>query len=696
MTIVQVALPIHLMHTFNYKLPYDFPVPQKGCRVLVPFGLYTCIGIVLTHRNHNIGHNIKLKYIKKILDEKSLFSDSLWSLLIWGYQYYHYPIGKVLFHALPILLRDEKQTEYFIKWQYKLRKKEKSQPKIIHRQTTQKKSLNLIKNWDFNLKISIKKTLKLHATQLNAIKTINSYQTFKVWLLVGNTGSGKTEVYLNIVEKFLSQGKQILILIPEISLILKTIEQFKKRFNIQIDVLHSSLSDTEKFIIWLRTKNGQNAIVIGTRSALFTSFLNLGLIIVYSEHNNSYKQQEGWCYHARDLAIVLAKKTDIPIVLGTETPSLESLYNVKKGKYNRLDLTNKITNKKIFGKLITLKGQPLKHGMSKLLIQSIHNHLKENGQIILFLNRRGYSATLICNQCGWIAKCLRCEKYYTVYRYTKQIRCHHCKIRKPIPIKCLLCYSHHLFPFGLGTEQLEEAIKKLFPKIPVTRIDKDTDNQVSKNKSKKNNEQNIDKPGAHIFIGTQMLTTKYHFQHVTLVALLNTDYPLFSSDYRATEKFAQIYTKMSRYAANELKTGEVILQTYYPDNPLLVTLLEKGYDAFAKKTLKERYNVFLPPYSNHIMIRSESYHNQAAKNFLQKFRENIDIQHNNYDNKFLVIGPIPALLSKRVGRFRWQLLLQHPSKSYLKKILSPVLPKIMTYPESYKVKWVIDVDPIKY
>ncbi|WP_348666434.1 replication restart helicase PriA [Arsenophonus symbiont of Ornithomya chloropus] len=692
MTIVQVALPIHLMRTFDYKLPSNFPIPKRGCRVIVPFGLYSHIGIVITHRNDTITSNLKLGYIKKILDKKSLFSDSLWLLLIWGHQYYHYPIGKVLFHALPILLRNEKKITYFPKIQCKLRKKnKKSQFKPIQEiQNKQKKSLDLIKNWHFNLNIFIKK--KLNTEQLHAIKTINSNQKFKVWLLIGSKGSGKTEVCLNVIAKILNQGKQILVLIPEISLILQTMTQFKQRLNIPIDVLHSSLSDTEKFIIWLRTKNGQNAILMGTRSALFTSFSNLGLIIVYSEDSNSYKQQEGWCYHARDLAIVLAKKENIPIILETETPSLESLYNIIKGKYDRLDLKHKTINKKIVQNLIALKGQPLQYGMSQPLIRSIRNHLKENNQIILFLNQRGYSAILICHHCGWIPKCLRCEKYYTVYRYKNQIRCHYCNTQKPMPIKCLLCYSKHLFPFGLGTEQLEEAIKKLFPKIPVTRIDKDTKTNISKKKLEKNTYE----PGTHIFIGTQILTTKYHFPYVTLVALLNADYPLFSSDYRATEKFAQFYTKISKHVANKIGAGEVILQTYYPENPLMLTLLKKGYDAFAQETLKERYNVFLPPYTSHIIIRAEGYSNQSTKTFLQKFRKNIMASHNNHDKNFLVIGPIPALLAKRVGRFRWQLLLQHPSKYYLKIMLSLILPKIMTYPECYKVKWSIDVDPIKY
>ncbi|WMY96070.1 MAG: primosomal protein N' [Arsenophonus sp.] len=690
MTIVKVALPIHIMRTFNYKVPSNFPIPKKGCRVLVPFGIYIYIGIVLTHKKNNIKNNLKLEYIKKILDEKSLFSDSLWSLLMWGYQYYHYPIGKVLFYALPIILRNEKKTTNVLKFPWKSRKKNKqSKLKSIYTSTKQKEKLDLIQNWHFNRKISV--TKKLNTKQLHAINKINSHQIFKVWLLIGSAGSGKTEVYFNAIAKLLSKGQQILVLIPEIGLILKTITEFKKRFNIPIDILHSSLSDTEKFTIWLRTKKGKNAIIIGTRSALFTSFFNLGLIIVYSEHNNSYKQQEGWCYHARDLAIVLAKKANIPIILGTETPSLESLYNIEKGKYHRLDLTH-INDKKIIKNLIPLKGQPLKYGMSKPLIQSIHNHLKENNQIILFLNRRGYSPTLICQHCSWIAKCLRCEKYYTVYRDQGQIRCHHCNTQKPIPTKCLLCYSNHLFPFGLGTEKLEEAIKKLFPRIPVTRIDKDTKRLISKNKL----EKNIYKKCTHIFIGTEILTTKYHFPYVTLVALLNADYPLFSSDYRATEKFAQIYTKISRYAENDTKAGEVILQTYYPDNPLISTLLKKGYNEFAKETLKERCSVFLPPYTNHIMIRSEGYHNQSTINFLQKLRENIMEQHNNHDKNFLIIGPIPALLSKKVGRFRWQLLLQHPSKYYLKIILSKILPAIMTSPESYKVKWTIDVDPIKY
>ncbi len=533
---------------------------------------------------------------------------------------------------------------------------------------------------------------KLNLEQSRAIRRINFHQKFIPWLLVSITGSGKTEVYLNIIENILGKGKQILFLVPEISLTSKTIQRFNKRFNIPIDILHSGLSDSERLEVWLRAKKGYNAIVIGTRSALFTSFANLGLIILDEEHDNSYKQQDGWCYHARDLAIFLAKQENIPIIMGTETPSLESLYNIKQGKYHRLDLTKRIENNKLTSQyLLNLKGQPLKHNMSKELIQRIKDHLTENNQVILFLNRRGYSAKLICHDCGWIAECSRCDHYYTLHYYQRKLCCHYCNAQLPIPIQCLHCGSTHLLPVGLGTERLENAIKKLFPNIPVIRIDKDTTRNKDLLETKL---ANIYKGGAQILIGTQMLTKEHHFPDVTLVALLNVDRALFSDDYRAMEKFAQLYIKICGRAGRTKKHGEIILQTYYPEHPLLSTLLKKGYNEFAIEILEERRDVFLPPYSSHIMIRSEDRNNQSASDFLNKVRECIE-QNNIHNPQLWLMGPLHSIQAKRAGRFHWKLLLQHPSRSYLQQFLSNILPEIMRYPESRKVKWNIDVDPIK-
>ncbi|MDT9587662.1 MAG: primosomal protein N' [Candidatus Arsenophonus melophagi] len=727
MAIVQVALPVPLMRPFDYQSS-NLPSPIKGNRVLVPFGKRTILGIVLSHNQNSKHDSEQLKTIAKVLDQESLFSDRVWALLLWASKYYHHPIGEVLFHALPGLLRQGKAAAFSPLWQWKITAQGKKFPinqlksapkqqkalaflqkKPLYRhqiveyelsdyalQALKKKNLAQLlasqpklENWHANFHICGKKP-KLNLEQSTAVGAIISQPLFITWLLVGITGSGKTEVYLSVIENILMQGKQALVLVPEISLTPQSIQRFNERFHAPVDVLHSSLNDSERLTVWLRAQKGHSAIVIGTRSALFTSFANLGLIIIDEEHDNSYKQQDGWRYHARDLAVLRAKKENIPIVLGTATPSLESFYNILQGKYHRLDLTQRAGNAKLASQyLLDLKGQPLKCGMSRPLIHRMKDHLSANNQVMLFLNRRGYSPTLICHDCGWIAECSRCDHYYTLHNHKRQLRCHHCDSQLKIPIQCAHCSSTNLLPVGLGTEQLEEAINQLFPKIPITRIDRDTTRCKGALEKKL---ATIYASGARILIGTQMLAKGHHFPNVTLVALLNVDGALFSDDYRATEKFAQLYIQVSGRAGRSGKCGEVILQTYHPKHPLLSILLEEGYNAFALETLAERRDVFLPPYSSHIMLRSEDYHNQTAPNFLNKLRKYIE-QHNMRDSQLLLFGPIPAMPAKRAGRFRWKLLLQHPSRSYLQQFLSHILPEIMLDPESRKVRWNIDVDP---
>ncbi|BGI50829.1 MAG: primosomal protein N' [Arsenophonus endosymbiont of Ceratovacuna japonica] len=730
MFIVQVAIPISTISVFNYKFNLSLPLPNKGCRVLVPFGNRIIIGIVLSHnQNININHK-QLKIIKQILDKNSLFTSSLWSLLLWSSKYYHHPIGKILFYVLPVLLRKGKLVKFspILQWHVtqqgkkfileKLKNSPKQQRALA---LLQKKSIychqimqyklskyvlqNLknklliqlsptqpkVEDWHINFHICGIKP-KLNLEQSIAVKEINSKLTFIPWLLVGINGSDKTEVYLNVIENILLQGKQILVLVPEINLITQITKIFIKRFNIPIDILHSALNNNKKLDIWLRAKTGKNAIIIGTRSALFTSFNNLGLIIIDEEHDNSYKQSYGWCYHARDLAVLLAKKNNIPIILGTETPSIESLYNIKRGKYYRLDLNKRTGNVKLVNQyLIDLKGQSLTHGISKPLIKYIKKHLTNNNQVMLFLNRRGYSPILICHDCSWIFECLRCNHYYTLHNNKHKLCCHQCNNQQSIPIQCLHCGSTYLLPIGLGTEQLEEAIKKIFPNIPVTRIDKDT------TRSKGLLEKQLKiiyTGGARVLIGTQMLAKGHYFPDVTLIALINIDGVFFSSDYRATEKFAQFYIQISRRIGRSGKNGEIILQTHYPDHPLLSTLLQKGYNAFAIEILEERCDVFLPPYSSHVLINSEDYNNQSALNFLNKLRKYIE-QYCICSSQLLLIGPKPAIKVKIAGRFRWNLLFQHPSRLYLQQFLSYLIPTIIKYPESKKVKWSINVDPIE-
>lgn len=729
MVVVQVALPVPLNRSFDYLLSENMPVPVVGARVMVPFGRRQALGVVTAITDKSEFTAEQLKPIDTVLDQATLFPDDLWQLLLWSSQYYHYPIGEVLFHAMPTLLRQGKPAEFSPIWQWQITEQGKAvdittlkrspkqqqalaqllrQPIYRHQvsefelsetalQSLKKKNLvdlypiqPVAIAWQNNFAVS-EERLRLNTEQATAVGAIRAQDDqFSPWLLAGITGSGKTEVYLSVLENILAQGRQALVLVPEIGLTPQTIRRFSRRFKAPVDVLHSGLNDSERLAVWLRAQRGDTAIVIGTRSALFTPFSRLGIIIIDEEHDSSYKQQDGWRYHARDLAVFRAKKEHIPIVMGTATPSLETLCNVQQGKYQRLNLTQRAGNAKpAIQHLIDLKGQPLKHGLSHLLIQHIGEHLARDNQVILFLNRRGYSPALICHECGWIAECPRCDHYYTLHQHHRQLRCHHCDSQRPVPKQCPECGSTQLVPVGMGTEQLEEGIQEIFPQTPITRIDRDTTSRKGALEQQLNE---VSAGGARILIGTQMLAKGHHFPDVTLVALLDVDGALFSSDFRAAERFAQLYVQVSGRAGRAGKQGDVFLQTHHPEHPLLMTLLEQGYDAFATEALEERSTVQLPPYTSHIMIRSEDHNNQQAPQFLHNLRHYIE-QHPDRDDKLWIMGPSPAIQAKRGGRFRWQLLLQHPSRLYLQRLMTRLIPEIQSYPESRKVKWNIDVDP---
>ena len=731
MPIAQVALQVPLARTFDYLIPEGMQV-TTGCRVQVAFGKQRqAIGIVMAVKEHSELALDSLKPISALLDSTSLFPHPLWRVLLWAAEYYHYPIGEVLFHALPVLLRQGKPAHHAPLWYWfateqgkaidlnSLKRAPKQQQAlaalrhaIIWRHQVSELEINeaalqalkvkglcelnsaapASEDWRKTYSMTGER-LTLNTEQATAVGAIHSgADHFSCWLLAGITGSGKTEVYLSVLENALAQGKQALVLVPEIGLTPQTIARFRERFHAPVEVMHSGLNDSERLNVWLKARNGEAAIVIGTRSALFTPFCHLGVIVIDEEHDSSYKQHEGWRYHARDLAVYRAWTEDIPIILGSATPALETLHNVQLGKYHQLRLTKRAGNATPATQhVIDLKGQVLKSGLSPALIKSIGKHLAADNQVILFLNRRGYAPALLCHDCGWIAECTRCDSYYTVHQGQRNLRCHHCDSQRAIPNQCPQCGSTHLISVGMGTEQLEHSLQPLFPDIPISRIDRDT---TSRKGALEQQLAEVHRGGARLLIGTQMLAKGHHFPDVTLVALLDVDGALFSGDFRAAERFAQLYVQVSGRAGRAGKKGEVLLQTHHPEHPLLQTLLTKGYDAFASETLTERKTVFLPPFTSHAMFRAEDQNNHQAALFLQQLRNLLEASPLR-DDQLWIIGPVPALQAKRSGRFRWQLLLQHPSRAQLQKLISHTLMLINTLPEARKVKWMLDVDPIE-
>ena len=726
-TIARVALPVPLDKQFDYLIPsHLFPI--IGGRVSVPFGRRTLIGIVTQMTNHSQFSQSQLKQIKQVLDQQPVWPESLYQLLQWCSQFYQYPLGETLANAMPSALRKGKAADFATTVEWQLTELGKTQlmqglgravkqaqamraleyGAVSHQQLLELDiSSSVLKNllekgwvesiekkpqiqaWPHEIESQVDKP-KLNQEQAVAIATVNSVQGFGCYLLDGVTGSGKTEVYLNLIKPVLEAGRQALVLVPEIGLTPQTINRFRKRFNVPVEVIHSGLNETERLNAWLSARDKVAGIVIGTRSALLTPFADLGIIIVDEEHDSSYKQQDSLRYHARDVAVMRANKGQIPIVLGSATPALETLQNALSGKYHHLQLSQRAGNAKpTTNKVLDVKGLYLESGLSAPLIAEMRKHLLAGNQVMLFLNRRGFSPALMCHECGWIAECKRCDAYYTYHQYSNEIRCHHCGSQQPVIHQCQGCGSTNLVTVGVGTEQLEGQLDQLFPDYKTIRIDRDSTRRKG---SLETALMAIRKGEYQILIGTQMLAKGHHFPDVTLVALLDVDGSLYSSDFRASERLAQLFIQVAGRAGRASKPGEVILQTHHPEHTLLQALLKHSYHHFAQTALQERKMAMLPPYTYLTLFRAEAHSNELVEAFLRQVRYTLEA-HPLFDETCQVLGPTPAPLAKKAGKFRWQLLLQTQTRPMMQRLLSSAKPAIELLPNSKKVRWSLDIEP---
>ncbi|WP_099609015.1 primosomal protein N' [Vibrio coralliilyticus] len=726
-TIARVALPVPLDKQFDYQIPaHLFPI--IGGRVSVPFGRQTLVGVVTALVNQSEFSFDKLKPLKHVLDSQPVWPDSLYELLQWCSQFYQYPLGDTLLNAMPSALRKGKEADFatLVEWQLTAAGRNQlmlgfgravKQAKVMHMlesgsvphqhfideevsssvlKTLQEKgwieSIECkpeIRDWSRQVEADVDKP-KLNEEQAVAIATVNSFDGFGCFLLEGVTGSGKTEVYLNLIKPVLEKGRQALVLVPEIGLTPQTINRFRHRFNVPVEVIHSGLNDSERLNAWLSARDKAAGIVIGTRSALLTPFADLGIIIVDEEHDASYKQQDSLRYHARDVAVMRANKEQIPIVLGSATPALETLHNVLSGKYHHLTLTERAGNAvPTTNKVLDVKGQYLESGLSASLIAEMRQHLSAGNQVMLFLNRRGFSPALMCHECGWIAECKRCDAYYTYHQYSNEIRCHHCGSQQPTIHQCQGCGSSNLVTVGVGTEQLEAQLGELFPEYQTIRIDRDSTRRKGSLESALGD---IRSGKYQILIGTQMLAKGHHFPDVTLVALLDVDGSLYSSDFRASERLAQLFIQVAGRAGRASKPGEVILQTHHPEHSLLQALLTKSYRHFAETALQERKFAMLPPYSYLTLFRAEANNSQHVEAFLRQVRHTLEA-HPLFDGYCQVLGPTPAPLAKRAGKHRWQLMLQTQTRPTMQKLLSSAKPAIQMLPNAKKVRWSLDIEP---
>lgn len=731
MKIAQIAIASKLHRVFDYYWPDDSEI-RAGQRVTVPFGRRTLVGIVLgSVAAPSVSHH-RMRQVTTIHEREPILPPDLLKLLHWSSAYYHYPLGEVLASALPVQLRKGAQASLPTLIRYRIqahsapstaaalqqlnkaplqravylklgeagdRGLDSDQIKILGsswrtalKQLQERGWLEIFEVDDHELNTREDAAPELLTEQASAIHAITAGRNqFHCFLLHGVTGSGKTEVYLQLIRGEVDAGRQCLVLAPEISLTPQLLARFRKRIPGCIVSLHSGLNDTERLHHWMLAASGKADVVIGTRSAIFTPLPRLGLIIIDEEHDGSLKQQDGFRYHARDLALMRARDSACPVVLGTATPSLETLNNARTGRYTELKLTQRagVAESPDIA-LMDIRRRPLQEGMSDRLLLLIREHLDADGQVLIFLNRRGYAPTLLCNDCGAAADCKRCDAHMTVHAKLNCLRCHHCGSERAVPVVCEACGSERLDRVGQGTERIEAALKTEFPDVRIARIDRDS------TRRKGSLQQHLDDAvsgRARILVGTQMLAKGHHFPAVSLVGILDADRGLFGTDFRALEQMGQLIIQVAGRAGREARRGKVLVQTRNPDNEMLQILIRDGYDAFAQRALDERRAAMLPPFSYVALIRAEAAARHEPHEFLRKI---VDALSALALTELQYFGPVAAPMERRGGRYRAQLMVQSANRATLNQALAHITSVFDESAVSRRTRWSIDVDPVDF
>lgn len=741
--IIKVAVDAPLRQSLDY-LPEqgrdvnDYP---RGSRVAVPFGKRTVAGIVVGNADSSEFSAKQLKPITSAFDEPLFALQSTLECAEWMSDYYLYPIGQTLFSLLPNALRKAIDAPLYRQRRWFITTHGKGLPEnALPRAKKQQQLLQLLRTDDERAtgagltdaqlaaqecSLSVarallkKQLIGSHATiftpttaegckslvaatclrdelplldeQSLALQSISARSNFRTVLLEGVTGSGKTEVYLQAISRVLDRDQQAIVLVPEIGLTPQTIQRFTERFNTVIAVLHSNLSDKDRLAAWHAASTGKAGIVIGTRSAIITPLKNPGLIIVDEEHDASYKQQDGLRYNARDIAVMRGKKENIPVILGSATPSLESLHNAKNNRYTHLQLTQRAGNAQLPNiSLVDIRRIPLHEGFSDEAIQTIAQTLESGRQAMVFINRRGFAPLLMCHDCGWQAHCNHCDARLTLHKQRRELRCHHCDFRRNIPHRCERCQSTQLLHIGEGTERCAEALANLFPNSTIIRVDRDTTSTKSAFDA---HVEHINQQRPCILIGTQMLAKGHHFAALDAVIMLDIDQGLYHPDFRAFEKTLQLLTQVAGRAGRADRQGTVLIQTHLPEHPLLQAWLERGYQGVSAELLQQREPLRLPPFGFLAVIRADSTDPNAATVFLNQLRRQLDAA---VDGKVIkLIGPMPALMERRAGRHRAQLMLHTASRKVLHSTTASATAIAATIKAPNALRWSVDVDPLE-
>jgi primosomal protein N' (replication factor Y) len=725
MSIVRVALDMPLSTLFDYVLADGIAV-MPGQRVIVPFGRKQVVGVVMECAADSALAVERIKPVVRVLNEIPPLSAELLTLLRFCSDYYHHPLGATVMSALPVRLRSCEPVTIKEALQYalstsgqaldlsQLPKRKVVQRRILSALQAGVLSAAQLRALSPSAPAALKTLLQvgwveicaeavvptaiifnnahtLTPAQQQVVDAVTQAQGYGCFLLHGVTGSGKTEIYVHLMHRMLQQGGQVLLLVPEINLTPQLENYFRNRFpDAELVSLHSGLGDGERTQNWLRAQSGSARIVLGTRLAVFTPLPQLALVIVDEEHDASFKQQDGLRYSARDVAIFRANQRDVPIVLGSATPSLESYYNAQSGRYHLLQLTERAlaAAKLPTVRCINTSNAFMQHGMSEQLLTALEQNLQSGKQSLVFINRRGYAPVLMCTACGWLSDCPNCAGKLVLHLQDRRLRCHHCGHQARVPHACPSCGNADLQPVGIGTQRVESALQERFPEARILRVDRDS----TRNKGTWNAmRQQIHDEEVDILVGTQILAKGHDFPNLTLVGVLNPDSALYSSDFRASEKlFAQL-AQVSGRAGRADKPGEVLIQTAFPDHPLFRALRDHDYNAWAKILLAERQSAGFPPFVYQVLLRAEGKQEAGVYAFLQLAREAAVVLALAVE----VYGVVPAAMPRRANHSRAQILVQCESRKLLQQFLRAWRPMLDALP-AQKLRWSLDIDPLEF
>ncbi len=728
MLVLRLAIPSPLRRLFDYLPPAGLSHEQAqqlvpGVRIEVPFGRRNTCGILIETSDDAAVASEQLRPALEVLDSESVLAPDMMALCQWAASYYQHPIGEVLSAALPQHLRQGRPREAGDKaWRLTSRglglpadalgRSPRQQQALVRllassapiAASTLKEdglstgALRELEKKDLAERCffapaarpaTARDGLALNPEQARVVEAITGTRDrFTCHLLEGVTGSGKTEVYLQLIADCLARGRQALVLVPEIGLGPQTLNRFRARFDADIVTLHSGMADGERYRAWEAASSGRAHIVIGTRSAIFCPLPRPGIVVVDEEHDASYRQQDSFRYSARDLAVKRAQLLDCPVLLGSATPSLESVHNADQGRYSRHRLTQRAGQARLPSlQTVDVRRLPLEAGFSEPLVQAIDTTLTQGQQALLFLNRRGYAPSLQCHDCGWVAECRHCDARLTVHLRRRQLRCHHCGAGQRLPTACPDCHGSQLITTGVGTEQAEQFLQTRFGSFPIHRVDSDS---MRSRHAMEALAEEVNRGEPAILLGTQMLTKGHHFPAVTLVAVIDTDALLFSADFRGEERMAQLLVQVAGRAGRADAPGRVLLQTHHPDHPAIQAALKQNYAEQAGQLLQQRRSACLPPWGQLLMVRADCSDATTAEQFLQQLRSAFNRQN---PGGCQLIGPLPSPMPRRKGRYRYQLIVTTAERRDARVAATTLTALAEAQPRRNGLNWFVDIDP---